>query len=203
MHFPTLAGDRLVSKRIDIKGIRRRELINATRTVVAREGFEAATVAKIAKEAGFSIGFMHHHFRNKDALLAETMRVVYGDMGKIISSRLRKVARPEERLCIILRGNFDPKIYTKANALVWVSFVPRVAFNPDFARLQKVIERRAFSNISSTIRMLRPDKNASIIVAELEMLINGYWLRLGLRPENRDALRKEALDHIDRYLRSF
>lgn len=189
-----------MNKRIVIKDIRRRELINATRSVVAREGFEATTVAKIAKQAGFSIGFMHHHFRNKDALLAETMRVVYGDMAKLISARLRTAANAEERLRIILDGNFDPEIFTKANALIWVSFVPRVAFNADFARLQTVIERRTYSNIVIAIRQFSPDTQAAQKVTDIETLINGYWLRLGLHPDRRDALRQEALEQISNYV---
>ncbi len=191
-----------MNKRIAIKDVRRRELINATRTVVARDGFEATTVAKIAAEAGFSIGFMHHHFRNKDALLAETMRVVYGDMGEIISGQLRKALGPVERLKVILRGNFDPQIYTKANALIWVSFVPRVAFNPEFSRLQNMIERRTYSNVAHAIRQIRPEGNVRALAGELEMIINGYWLRLGLHPKCRDTLREEALEHIDRFLKS-
>ncbi|MFO8124920.1 transcriptional regulator BetI [Yoonia sp.] len=188
-----------MNKRIDIKDIRRRELINATRLVVAREGFETTTVAKIAAEAGFSIGFMHHHFRNKDALLAETMRVVYGDMAKLISARLCKTTNAEQRLRIILEGNFDPEIYTKANALIWVSFVPRVAFNAEFTRLQTVIERRTYSNIASAIRPIAPDANIAPKVVEVETLINGYWLRLGLHPDRKDNLRQEALEQIARY----
>ena len=189
-----------MKKRIDIKEIRRRELINATRTVVAREGFEATTIAKIAQEAGFSIGFMHHHFRNKDALLAETMRVVYSDMGKIITARLGRVSHPKDRLRVILTGNFDPEIFTEANALIWVSFIPRVAFNPEFARLQRVIERRTYSNLASEVRQLKPDGDVGTTCADLEMLINGYWLKLGLSPGDRRALREGALNHIALYL---
>lgn len=188
-----------MNKRVDIKDIRRRELINATRAVVAREGFEATTVAKIAAEAGFSIGFMHHHFRNKDALLAETMRVVYGDMAKLIAARLRKTTSPEQRLRIILEGNLDPEIYTKANALIWVSFVPRVAFNAEFTRLQTVIEHRTHSNIAGAIRPIAPDADIARKVIEMETLINGYWLRLGLHPDKKDTLRQEALAQITRF----
>ena len=127
-----------MSGRIEIKHLRRRELIDAVRLVIARDGFEATTISKIATQAGFSIGFMHHHFPNKHALLAEAMRVIYGDMGRLIVSRLQEVTEPLNRLRVIVEGNFDDEIFTPANAFVWISYVPRVPFNPLFARLQRV-----------------------------------------------------------------
>ena len=187
-----------MSKRIEIKDVRRRELINAVRLVIARDGFEATTISKIAKQAGFSIGFMHHHFPNKDALLADAMRVIYGDMGKLIVSRLQGETEPLNRLRVIVEGNFDDEIFTPANAYVWMSYVPRVPFNPMFGRLQRVIERRSYSNLIIECRKLFPAHDCPRLVSTIMMLIDYYWLRLGLHCEQREALRCEALERAER-----
>ena len=187
-----------MSGRIEIKHLRRRELIDAVRLVIARDGFEATTISKIATQAGFSIGFMHHHFPNKHALLAEAMRVIYGDMGRLIVSRLQEVTEPLNRLRVIVEGNFDDEIFTPANAFVWISYVPRVPFNPLFARLQRVIERRSYSNLIVECRKLFAADDCPRVVTDIMMVIDYYWLRLGLHSEQREALRSEALECAER-----
>lgn len=51
---------------------RRRQIADAVRGVLAAEGFEAATVARVAREAGVSVGLVQHYFASKDALLVHT-----------------------------------------------------------------------------------------------------------------------------------
>ena len=49
--------------------VRRQELVDATVRVALREGLEAATVRRIAQEAGVSLGTVHYCFGSKQALL--------------------------------------------------------------------------------------------------------------------------------------
>ena len=48
---------------------RRREVLDATWRVIGREGLEAATVRRIAAEAGCSIGVLAHYFQDKEDIL--------------------------------------------------------------------------------------------------------------------------------------
>jgi AcrR family transcriptional regulator len=53
----------------------RRELVVAAAgRVIAREGMAAATVRRIATEAGLSSGVLDHYFQNKDDILLEALR---------------------------------------------------------------------------------------------------------------------------------
>ncbi|MFD4957792.1 TetR/AcrR family transcriptional regulator [Microbacterium sp. NPDC058389] len=58
-----------MSKPIDHER-RRAEIIQATWTLVARGGFQAATMREIAAEAGFANGALKTYFADKDELLA-------------------------------------------------------------------------------------------------------------------------------------
>jgi len=192
-----------LAKRISIKQIRRRELIEATRSVIAINGFESTTIAAIAKQAGFSIGFIHHHFDSKGALLAETMRVVYSDMRRIIIENIRGISDPVERFKTIIAGNLDEQIFTRENAYIWVSFVPRVPFDPDCRRMQRVIERRQYSNIRvELIKVLTEDK-AQALLEEVSMLINAYWLRLAIDELEVKQLHTLATGHLDKLMSTY
>ena len=54
--------------------VRRKQLIDATITCIARKGISGTTLNAIAKEAGLSLGLANFHFKSKDALLSETLR---------------------------------------------------------------------------------------------------------------------------------
>jgi TetR/AcrR family transcriptional repressor of bet genes len=48
---------------------RRAEIVAALMPVIARVGYEKATVQAIAKEAGLAPGLIHYHFKNKQEIL--------------------------------------------------------------------------------------------------------------------------------------
>ena len=180
--------------RTNIRDLRRRELIEATRDVIAECGFENATIAKISGKAGFSIGYLHHHFSGKDELLAETIRVLYADMRIYLARELPGAVDPIDRLLIVLNANFRKEQYTPENAFAWISFLARVPFNPEFVRLQTMIERRLFSNLMFDIGRLLPEDQAFKAVEEIATLIDGYWVRLGVSPTSIDS--EQALQRM-------
>ena len=55
---------------------RRRELIEATITSIARHGLSKITIAKVAKIAGLSTGIVNFYFHSKQALLLATLETV-------------------------------------------------------------------------------------------------------------------------------
>lgn len=66
---------------------RRSEIVVALRRVMARHGYERASVAAIAKEAGLAPGLVHYHFETK----AEILRVLVE--GLALAARTRIDAR--------------------------------------------------------------------------------------------------------------
>ncbi|MGO4202205.1 TetR family transcriptional regulator [Rhodococcus sp. TAF43] len=53
---------------------RRRSIVDAAATVVARDGLSAVTARTVAEELGGSPGQIHHHFTSTDELVAEAWR---------------------------------------------------------------------------------------------------------------------------------
>jgi TetR/AcrR family transcriptional regulator, acrEF/envCD operon repressor len=63
---------------------RRRQLVEAALIVASREGVDAATTRRIAKEAGVSLGIVHYCFRSKDELLQEMIKAIVDEMGQSV-----------------------------------------------------------------------------------------------------------------------
>jgi AcrR family transcriptional regulator len=57
-------------------GDRRKRLIQATLTVLAREGYERITTRRIAVEANVNIATLHYYFGTKENLMTEAVRQV-------------------------------------------------------------------------------------------------------------------------------
>src|ERR1700683_1482597 len=76
---------RLVPKEVD-HDARRRELADAASRVIARNGLSATTLAQVAEEAGWSIGFIRYYFPNKDELIASALWRV----GERVDERIRR-----------------------------------------------------------------------------------------------------------------
>jgi TetR/AcrR family transcriptional repressor of bet genes len=53
------------------KAKRRAEIVNALQNVIARVGYEGASIQAISKEAGIASGLVHYHFQNKQEILVE------------------------------------------------------------------------------------------------------------------------------------
>ena len=116
----------------------RERLIEATFTVVARDGLEATSVKMIALEAGITPGLLHYHFPTKDALLEAALRRAaqsYGERlaelktahppGGIVAAYLDDLRRGVDehaaffrvRLAFGARALSDPKLAAVMNEL--------------------------------------------------------------------------------------
>ena len=173
--------------RTRIRDIRRRELVEATLEVISELGFEKATIADISKRAGFSMGYLHHHFRNKDEILLETKRVYYGDMRRYLVRTISSVHDPRARLSIIIDANFRVEQFTPQNAYTWVSFIARVPFNAEYRRFQNVVTRRLHSNLLFNLKQLLSKDKAVAATDKLVTLLHGYWVQLGIDRESIDS----------------
>jgi AcrR family transcriptional regulator len=78
--------------------IRRQQLVEAAISVIHEQGFDRATVARIARRAGVSSGMVHHYFKDKDELLFATMRHLLADLRSDATARLKAAVHPSDRI---------------------------------------------------------------------------------------------------------
>src|SRR5438874_12691251 len=90
------------------RGLRSRELVlDAAEKVMAEEGFEAATVARVVDEAGIPMSSVYHYFGSKDGILLAVMERgaerFFADLGDAD----RRVGRPVEHLAAVVSAAVD------------------------------------------------------------------------------------------------
>jgi AcrR family transcriptional regulator len=64
---------------IDVGSIRRKQIVEAVRKIIARDGLDAVTILNIATELGTSRGVVVYHFDNKEEILHEVVSSAMND----------------------------------------------------------------------------------------------------------------------------
>jgi len=64
----------------------RQEIVAASRQIIAREGFGALTMRKLARHVGYSPAAIYLHFRNRDEIARDVSRMGYAELLVALSS---------------------------------------------------------------------------------------------------------------------
>ena len=181
-----------------ISDIRRQELRHAAYQVLQKEGMAGATIEKVARKAGASKGIVLHYFKNKQQLFEHAMRHSNALLRDEVIRRMRLARSPDQRLWAIIAGNFSTEFFTPAICHAWLALCAEVPREPQLARIQSVVHARMRSNLLSALSALVPREERESVALGITTLIDGLWLRLGLRPDGMNA--PEALVQMADYL---
>jgi AcrR family transcriptional regulator len=101
------------------RGMRSRELVlDAAERVMAEEGFEATTVARVVEEAGIPLSSVYHYYGSKEGILLAVMERGAERFFADLPDPDRRLGRPVEHLRRVVLGA-----------------VRRLEDHPDFLRL--------------------------------------------------------------------
>ncbi|MGL4859551.1 MAG: transcriptional regulator BetI [Enterobacteriaceae bacterium] len=174
-----------MSKRKEIKQVRRLQLIRATLSVIEKVGLADTTIALIAEEAGLSTGIISHYFGDKNGLLYAVMRQIMQDLRNE-STALESEAgddtslSPVKQLQKIIDANLSVQQTDSAVVKSWLSFWAASMHQPGLRRLNRVNERRLYSNLYYYFACQLPADKARTAAIGLAAMIEGLWLRIAL-----------------------
>lgn len=160
-----------------IEAIRRRDLVEAAYQTFLEYGLSGMTMARIGERAGMSHGIVNYYFKSKDALLSAVVRKANFLIMEDTARRLRLATTPRARISAIIRANFTDDLFTRDIARAWVSYYAAIGHNPDFERLQHVVDRRLISNLMHELRQLTTPEQARKTALNVALLLEGLWLR--------------------------
>jgi transcriptional repressor BetI len=167
-------------RRVDAEDMRRRQLIDATIDAIADVGFNATTIAQIARRADVSTGLVAFYFGDKDGLLEATLRHLSRELARGVAMRLRDATTPRERLRAIIDSSLGASQFDRRIATVWLAFWGQVPHSPRFARIQRVYQQRIAGNLAHAFRPIVGRDVAIALGETTAAFIDGLWLRATL-----------------------
>ncbi|GAB6937284.1 TetR/AcrR family transcriptional regulator [Isoptericola variabilis] len=103
---------------------RRRQIISATISVLADEGYAGATFARIREKAGLSsTRLISYHFRSKEALMGAVVEQVVADSAEVIRPALEAATTYPDKLAGYIRSNLEFLARNPASAVAVVQIV--------------------------------------------------------------------------------
>jgi AcrR family transcriptional regulator len=114
---------------------RREQLAAALWRVVVREGIEAASLRRVAAEAGWSLGSLRHYFDSQGQLLHFAMDLVVQRVTQRLVA-LRPQADPLATAASLLHQFLPLDADRRAEMEVWLAFASRALVDPDLREVR-------------------------------------------------------------------
>lgn len=164
---------------------RRRELVAATWAVVAAEGIEAATVRRIAEEAGCTTGRITHYFADKEEVLVAALRQVHRAAGKRMLAAIGERSGLEALRAVLAEAlPLDQERILEWR--VWLAFWGSAATSTSLQaeQHQRYREWRGLLKRVLATARLSADIDLDRLVDQIVALVDGFGLQGVLDPQH-------------------
>jgi len=152
------------------QAVTREKLLDAARTVFARDGYGGASIERVADEAGFSKGAVYSNFQNKeDLFLAVLEAPTLVDLPELLSA-IDAAADPVE-VVDILADWADTQARSRDWAFLVLEHVRRARQNNSFGERQAQLFRNIWTTLGNALVAKLPDHLQSVDPETLGALI--------------------------------
>jgi len=183
---------------------KRAEFVAASWNVIASNGLRAATLRRVASEAGCTTGSLTHYFPDRRSLLTASLRSAHFQAGARMLKATKHASTAFERLEAVLLEALPLDALRMREWRVWLAFWAEAMNDPELA---KENERRyaQWRNLLSDVvsPLVADSRDADREVDHLIALIDGLGLQLARNAEDGTGLetrRRACVDTLGRAL---
>jgi len=126
---------------------RKQEIIQATMEIIAEEGIQNLTMARLAEEIGITDGALYKHFNSKKEILLATVKEIQKSFSTFMSPQVALSDDPLEKLQTILRLHLEFLEQHKG--------VPRILFSEAVHVGDNDVKRLMHSGVSNYLDFIR------------------------------------------------
>src|SRR5213592_416802 len=112
-----------MSPKVGVAPLRREQIVRATIRCLARDGYAALTMKKVARAAVVSQGILHYYFADKRAILVAALAAVTADLDRrVATAQARGSREPRTRLRALVGACLRLAVEERAFWIVFVEF---------------------------------------------------------------------------------
>lgn len=187
---------------------RRRQILDAARELLYREGLKNVSVSQIARQAELGVGTLYFYFRSKEEIFAALQDEGLGLLHRAIAAAAGAAADPRDQLRAMARAYLDFS-RREANYFEIINYflaAPEVLFTESVKRQIDAHGRRILQEVADTIergtaaglfRALPPYRTAVIFWGLLHGLLPFRKMRETLlRGEDHRGLLQHAVEQF-------
>ena len=178
-----------------MKDLKKNTILNAATKIFAEKGYQYATIAEVAKEAGVSTGLVYSYFKNKLDLLLSVVLLFWQTIIQENQEKLKDIRDPFDKLMLILQ-NIEASLIKDERAVYLIKVLnealPHVVMIKEKdlqAKQHAIIEenKKLLDTIDEIItegqkkkvfdRTLKPSVLRQILCGSIEILIYGLFYK--------------------------
>jgi AcrR family transcriptional regulator len=177
---------------------RREEIARLAVRVIQQDGAECATVRRIARVGGFSIGVLTHYFRDKDELVGFAFqwvaRQIFADLDAAVAGAAPGLTRLRAALEFMVPTTAMPSFIR-----VWLSLWGGAMHNPALARIHRdyYVRWRRYLRRYLVEAVQRGEITAPRSLRDatdlLTAAVDGHWIGATFEPRRFPRRRRRAL----------
>jgi AcrR family transcriptional regulator len=161
------------------------ELIAAARAVIAREGYAAASLRKVAEQAGATTGALSYYFENKVAMVVAVAAALFDEFDAWLEAQGE--ACDPQSLC-----NNMLAWTTRSEGEAWLvclQLLVGARSDPALAKIIATRNARFMANLAGLLEkgqargLIRRDFPADILADQFSAMADGWALTYPLEPE--------------------
>lgn len=170
--------------KLGMQPIRKKELINATMSVIHESGLTDPTLSAICERAGLaSSSIVSHYFKNKQELMKATMLELVGSFLGEMALRATAAQTPLEKIYALIDANFASSQITPEAISVWMYFWGHVPVDEDFAEIERTLEKYISQELKQALIEIVPNSEVDECAESIIAIMYGLWLRFALDPK--------------------
>lgn len=177
---------------------RRRELVQASWDVIAREGIEGITLRKVAAAAGCTTGRIAHYFAGRDELIVSALRAAHSGAGERMAEIAKTEPNARERLRRVVYEALPLDAVRLKEWRVWIAFWAAAASNDDLAKENARRYTQWQQLLTKPLADIVGPNDASASALTLVSMVDGLGIRTTLVPSARN--RRLACATVDRWI---
>jgi AcrR family transcriptional regulator len=169
--------------------------------VIAQEGYEKASIRRIAKEMGMSISALYYYFASKEELLFSIQYTSFADLLKKLEARLEGIEDPDHKLFILIENHIE-HFLNRLNELTICSHEINTLKGEAYEKVLGL--RRRYYDIAlaiiDEIKQTREDSALDTPLAAFNLFGMLNWIYMWFDPEKNESLRVVAEELYNLFL---
>ena len=165
---------------------------------IARHGYAGTTMSHVAKTAGMSQGIVNFYFTTKEALLYETFVHLADEYEALVNRALEAAGdNPVDRVMAMIETDLGPEVCSATKIAVWLAFWSEARSRPKYRDLYLKLMTDYSGEVHEICTMLvekggYEGLDLEKITAGFIALIDGFWVNIGIAPEQVDRQKAKA-----------
>jgi AcrR family transcriptional regulator len=172
-------------------------ILKAASKVIARDGYEGASVREVAARAKIGLSGIYYYFKSKDELLYALQHHAFTTLNSTLRERLKKAATPEEKLKAVIDNHFDYFANNMDNLKVCVHEIE--SLSGKYYRSVLEVRQEYFRLVQRAVGEVAKRRNYGTNLAALALFGSLNWIYMWYDPQKNPDIDKVS----DQFLKVF